>query len=239
MKIQRKLLIILTAVAALLVAGTMGTRAGARFIEGNIRSFVVNIAQSVPIEISAPIKLDNGEMVTVTAPITVNVELRVSVDGKGEAKVIEKNVQEPTITVTEAVVTETTDAVEISDLAWRITSQENLGSRFDWDSNVSYSTSGMFIRLGFELENQGDEPVKLSPFGEEVVVAFLIDERERQFAELDYGYSFDEICYYTEINPGLTESCVMVFEVAKNVESLTLHLTREDETVEIPLTIVD
>jgi hypothetical protein len=154
-------------------------------------------------------------------------------------EVIEEAVQEPTVIVTDAVVTESTDSVEIGNLEWRITKQENLGAEFSWNSLYSFSTSGTFIRLTFGIENQGDEPEELSPYGDGAVVASLIDEREREFAELDYTRQFDEICHYTEINPGLTESCVMVFEVAKNVESLTLHLTREDESVEIPLTIVD
>jgi hypothetical protein len=165
------------------------------------------------VEVSAPVELESGEVVTVMAPITINVELRVSVDGKGEAKVIEDAIQEPTIAVTESVVPKPTDAVEIRNF---------------------YSTSGIFVRLLFGVENLGNEPISLRE-----VEGRLVDERQRQFAEMDYRVAFDEICEYAQVNPGLTVSCVMVFDVPKNVESLTLHLMADDETVEVPLTIVD
>jgi hypothetical protein len=237
--IQRKVLVILAVIVALLTVATMGAVTSIGQIEGNVRSFVIDIAHSVPVEVSAPVELESGEVVTVTAPITINVELRVSVDGKGVVQVIEEAVQEPTITVSDTMTHEPSEIVEIGNLGWRISSQENLGAAFDWNSNVSYSTSGMFIRLGFALENQGDEPIKLNPYGEGAVIAYLVDERERQFAELDYGYSFGELCHYTEINPGLTESCVMVFEVPENVSSLTLRLSQDNETVEVPLTVLE
>lgn len=233
---NRKVFIGIFIITLLILVATIGALASTKLIEGNIRSFVVDIAQSVPVEISAPIELESGEMITVTAPITVNVELRVSVDGKGVVEVMEEAVQEPTITVSDTVTHEPTDAVGLRNLAWRVISQENLGAEFNWTENVSFSTSGTFIRLGFEIKNMGDGPAHLLQFEDEVN-AFLVDERDRQFAEFDSGYQFNELCKYANINPGLTVNCIMVFEVAKDVNRLTLRLTRDDETVEIPLAV--
>jgi hypothetical protein len=101
MLIQRKLLVVLLAAILLSILLSIGAIASVRSIQGNIRSFIVNISHSVPVEINAPVELDSGETITVTAPITVNLELRLSVDGQGEATVIEDAVQEPAIEVAE------------------------------------------------------------------------------------------------------------------------------------------
>jgi hypothetical protein len=101
MLIQRKLLVVLLAAIMLSILLSIGAIASVRSIQGNIRSFIVNISHSVPVEINAPVELDSGETITVTAPITVNLELRLSVDGQGEATVIEDAVQEPAIEVAE------------------------------------------------------------------------------------------------------------------------------------------
>ncbi len=67
---QRKVFISIFIVTLLILAATIGAVASAKIIEGNIRSFVIDIAQAVPVEISAPIELESGQMVTVTAPTT-------------------------------------------------------------------------------------------------------------------------------------------------------------------------
>ncbi len=86
MTAQRKILFVLAAIVALLVATDAG--AAPRFTRAIIYPFVVDITQSVPVEISAPVTLESGEMITVSAPVTINVQLRVSVDGKGVATLI-------------------------------------------------------------------------------------------------------------------------------------------------------
>ncbi len=91
MTTQRTILFVLAAIVALIVATDAG--AATRFTRAIIYPFVVDITQSVPVEISAPVTLESGEMITVSAPVTINVQLRVSVDGKGVVKVQETKPQ--------------------------------------------------------------------------------------------------------------------------------------------------
>jgi hypothetical protein len=230
----RNVFTVLAGIFALVITTSAGAFAGAQVIQGNMRSFVMDIEQAVPIELNAPVELDNGDVVTVTAPITVTVALRVLVDGQGTAKVIDEVVQEPTIKITEIDESTSNEATKLGDLTWVITEQENLGSAFDWDNYSSYETSGNFIRLSLEVENLGNTPASLRPYSDGVE-SVLVDERGREFAQMDYGVAYEELCDYTDINPGLIAQCVMVFDVAPDVAELTLRLTRGDETAEIPL----
>jgi hypothetical protein len=78
----------------------------------------------------------------------VNVELRVSIDGKGEAKVIEEAVQEPTITVTESTKTIEEGTVRLDNLGipYTLEMDSNDYTITEWETFAD--TNGQFNIAG-------------------------------------------------------------------------------------------
>jgi hypothetical protein len=157
--IQRKLLVVLVAAMVLSILLSIGAIASVRSIQGNIRSFIVNISHSVPVEINAPVELDSGETITVTAPITVNLELRVSVDGQGEATVVEDAVQEPDIEVTE-VMAANLDEQRVDDLGifYFLESDSDNWQLTEWTTYID--SSGAFSIAGEVTAELDAEPMQ-------------------------------------------------------------------------------
>jgi hypothetical protein len=50
-------------------------------LAGLVQPFVVNIEQQVPVEVTLALPMDDGTVITATAPITVGVSLQVKIDG--------------------------------------------------------------------------------------------------------------------------------------------------------------
>ena len=50
-------------------------------LAGLVQPLVIDVEQQVPTEVMVAVPVEDGEFVTVTTPITVNVALRVSIDG--------------------------------------------------------------------------------------------------------------------------------------------------------------
>ncbi len=66
-------------------------------VTGQIQPFIIDIAQAVPVQVSVPISGTDG--VTMTLPLTVTVNLRVSVDSASRTATVE-TLLEPTPEVT-------------------------------------------------------------------------------------------------------------------------------------------
>lgn len=68
--------------AGLLVLAAVGAAVGqAGVLAGLVQPFVVNIEQQVPVEVTLALPMDDGTVITATAPITVGVSLQVKIDG--------------------------------------------------------------------------------------------------------------------------------------------------------------
>lgn len=59
----------------------------AKIVTGQIQPFIIDITQSVPVEVSVPISGTDG--VTMTLPLTVSVNLRVSIDTASRTATVE------------------------------------------------------------------------------------------------------------------------------------------------------
>ncbi len=68
---------------------------------GRFVPFVIDVEQTVPVVVSVPMKVDSGETITATVPISVSVALQVRVDGPGAAVVVE-NASDPVVAVATA-----------------------------------------------------------------------------------------------------------------------------------------
>jgi len=91
--------------SGVVILGSLGLGAVALSQDGGLLGrfapFVVDIEQAVPVVVSVPVAVDGGETVTATVPLTVNVALRVSVDGAG-AQVTVMDAPTPAVTVAPA-----------------------------------------------------------------------------------------------------------------------------------------
>jgi hypothetical protein len=81
MKNLRSLMLAAAIVIALLLAA--GALAQDGLLAGLVQPLVVNIEQQVPVDVTLSLPLDDGTIVTATAPLTVGIALQVNIDGAG------------------------------------------------------------------------------------------------------------------------------------------------------------
>lgn len=114
--------------------------------------------------------------------------------------------------------------VTVDEIRWRVTVVENLGNTLSTDNQFvdDEVTSGAFIRVGFEVENNSKEMLTYAGLD-------LYDSEGRAFTNYSGMYSFlddDEECGpLGNINPGLSRTCVTIFEVPLNAQNLQLEVT--------------
>ena len=73
---------IVLAVGLALVLGATALGQGGQ-LAGLVQPQVVSIEQLVPVDVTLAVPLDDGSVVTATAPITVGISLQVKIDGAG------------------------------------------------------------------------------------------------------------------------------------------------------------
>ncbi len=195
---------------------------------GTFQPFVIDIEQSVPVEVSVPIS--GSDVSTVTVPLTVGVSLRVNVEGPGRMLGELLTASTPEIAVTPLPPTE--EEAVFSSVLWTVERAESLGQHMELrdQDQLKFDTSGEFVMLHIALENVGKEPASIgyNEYGEVLQIA-LVDDEQRLFAPFESGYVLEELCENIEINPGLTAVCIIPFELPQGVEGLRLLFT---ETVE-------
>lgn len=86
MKIPRTLT--LAAIVVLAFVLTAGALAQDGLLAGLVQPQVVNIEQQVPVVVTLRLPMEDGTVVTTTAPITVGVALQVKIDGVGVTSVV-------------------------------------------------------------------------------------------------------------------------------------------------------
>lgn len=199
-----------------------------------VRPLVVDVQQVVPIVADVILPLDNGTTVTATVPLTVNIALQVSLSGVVSNSVKIQEETEPTVEITEALPSEhqstsvSQDEKLIYDkLSWTVDTAENMGQEYDNPDDFfkALSTKASFIVVNFTVENIGDTP-KNAEFGQFNDYSIVLqDGKGRKFDPYDGIY---ESCRLVELNPGLSESCVIAFEVPKDAADLSIIFANED-----------
>jgi hypothetical protein len=200
---------------------------------GSFQPFVVDVHQSVPIQVSIPIS--NTVAPTLTVPLTVGISLRVNIEGPNQAVV------EPLSTSPAEVMIATTTPPPIArneamfnDIVWTVVRAKNFGSAADL-SEYGYTgiweSSGEFIVVDFSLENIGKLPFD----GDEDLRGFdvrLVDDKSRLFET-----HLPSKCRDVNLNPGFSESCFIVFEVAKDATILKVRLSQYQQVTEIEMEV--
>lgn len=88
--------------AGLLALAAVGAAVGqSGVLAGLVQPFVVNIEQQVPVEVTFALPMDDGTVITATAPITVGVSLQVKIDG-AQVVAVTSAEAEPAATTVEA-----------------------------------------------------------------------------------------------------------------------------------------
>lgn len=191
--------------AALLLVGVVaGAIAQEGGMSGMIQPIVIDIDQVVPSEVTMAVDIGDGEFVTVTTPITVNVALRVSIVG-------------PDVVTVEPLPADGAGEIAmLGGVAWSVVSSENAGEIYDEDDNFKAieSNGGDLLVVVFSAENMSNDPVDLilGDYQDSIGDVRLVDDAGRTFAAV--RASFVSQCdYATTAQPGIVLECGKVFEV--------------------------
>lgn len=101
--------------------------------------------------------------------------------------------------------------VTVGEIRWKFLEVTDLGNELKSDNEFiePKQTSGKFVLVKFELENQGSDPASYTGID-------LVDSKERTFKPYDERIGFidqAELCVLEQINPGLAKTCTEIFEV--------------------------
>jgi len=97
---MRKPLLVAIISGALLLGVVFGVAAQSG-LTGYFAPFIVDIEQQVPVEVSVAVPVEGGASITATVPMTVNVALRVSVEGPNVVWAEPLGETEPEVTISE------------------------------------------------------------------------------------------------------------------------------------------
>lgn len=197
---RNSLLVVMLAVLLLVgvVTGAMAQEGG---MNGMIQPIVIDIDQMVPSEVTMVVDIGDGEFVTVTTPITVNVALRVSIVG-------------PDVVTVEPLPDD--GVAMLGGVAWSVVSSENAGDIYDEDDNFRAieSNGGDLLVVVFSAENMGADPVDLilGDYQDTIGDVRLVDDAGRTFAAVSSSFA-SQCSYATTAQPSIPLKCAKVFEV--------------------------
>lgn len=170
------------------------------------------------------------ESVTLTGPIRdisvifgsiiVYVVEESTVIDKSASSVIPGNGSTPPAISNPTVGTD----VIVGSVRWKVVAAENLGTRVKSGNQFidDLVTTGQFISVRFELENQGTDPLTY-------IGTKLIDRQGREFQSSSDALFFvpdNEFCVFENLNPNITRVCTEIFETASDSEDI--HLKVDD-----------
>lgn len=92
----RSISVVAAVVLALVLVATALGQSGQ--LAGLVQPQVVSIEQLVPVDVTLAVPLDDGSVVTATAPITVGISLQVKIDGAGVVSVAAGEAEPETVT---------------------------------------------------------------------------------------------------------------------------------------------
>lgn len=200
-----------------------------------VRPVVVDIQQTVPVLADVVVPLANGERVTTTVPLTVAVNLQVTVSGPISKTVVAKakpkvSVAVPTPKAPSEQVPVTQDVELLYDqMRWTVTAWRDWGHEYKPDPNgggYSFTSANRLIAVYFAVENMSDAPrdTRYGP-GEPYDIS-LKDDKDRTYASIDHPY-YDR-CRPLEVNPGLSKPCIIVYEVPSAATGFGVIFKAED-----------
>ena len=117
------------------------------------------------------------------------------------------------------IIGEVGEDVIIKDMRWKILEVKDLGNTLKSDNQFTedLTTSGKFIMVRFEYENQGKKMKSLSTVN-------IIDNKDREYTPSSDAYSFisdkERIILLENINPGIIKIGVAIFDVAPDANGL-------------------
>lgn len=175
-------ILILAGLLALAVVGVAVGQAGV--LAGLVQPFVVNIEQQVPVEVTLALPMDDGTVITATAPITVGVSLQVKIDGAQVVAVTSAEAEPAAATVEAAPVAEegVNEGVDADGRSYTLEPGEGIEI-----AGVNSSINSMDgIELVGEITNIGKEDLETV----EIVVTFYGEDGsivlvENTYAKLD------------------------------------------------------
>jgi len=187
-----------------------------------LRPIIVNIQQSVPVMADVAVPYD-GQVITATVPLTVDVSLQVSLRGETVAL----TAITPTTPASVALVTPAAvpagELIVLGDAEWALLGAEDLGQTLpETGYYEQLDTDGRFVAVTFELRNLADESVYFDSVN-------LVDSDDRYY-EMPYGaqdYVADPQlqCTIEQINPGLKKRCQVIYEVPAEATGLQIEFT--------------
>lgn len=223
--------IVMTAAVLLAIVAT----AQGPNILSSVRPQVVDVRQSVPIMADVVVPLDNGASVTATVPLTLDIALQIAVSGVvSESVQVARSVPAnatgavvtapPVSSQSQYIVNQAQDLV-YEGLKWTVKSAENAGAAYDDpnDQRGALVTENSFLVVHFSVENLGAVRKEVDYDDDELRIT-LRDSMGRRFDGEDHPSS----CDGNEINPGLTKTCSIIFEVPQNVAGFSMVFATEN-----------
>lgn len=110
------------------------------------------------------------------------------------------------------------DDVQVGEIRWKFLEVTDLGKELKSDNQFidPKSTSGKFVKIRFEIENQGTEAASYAGID-------LKDGKDRTFKPYDERFSFvpeGEGCILEQLNPNLAKTCTEIFEIPADATGL-------------------
>jgi hypothetical protein len=182
------------------------------------------------------VPLGDGQSVTTTVPLTLDIALQIAVSGTvSESMQIARSGNAADAAVTVSTATQATaqsgyvvnqaQALVYDGLQWTVKSAQNAGSAYDDpnDQRGALTTENSFLVVHVSVENPGAVSKEVDYDDDELRIT-LRDGAGRRFDWEDHPTS----CDGSEINPGLTKSCSIIFEVPQDVAGLSLVFATEN-----------
>lgn len=115
------------------------------------------------------------------------------------------------------------EPVTVGDGQWTITAATSHGATLTSDNQFQddLTTAGQFIRISATINNGGKEALSVSS-------PKVVDSGGREFDATSDAYMWiedGERCVYENLNPGLTKSCVWIYDLPADATGLALALT--------------
>lgn len=112
--------------------------------------------------------------------------------------------------------------VKVGDIRWKIIEAKDEGQTLNSDNEFieDKTTSGKFIRITFEIENQSKD---MKSF----VGLDLVDSQGREFINSSDGLMFieqDKHCVLENLNPNIVKQCQAIYEVPTDATGLKANV---------------
>lgn len=186
-----------------------------------VRPVVVDVEQAVPVELVLALPVNDADVMTVTTPLTVNVGLRVVIEGPQVVTVTMLPADEPVVSVGTVAENEAHSGdggprPVMGDVAWEVVSAVDSGDTYDEDDNFRAveANGGELLAVVFSAENMGTRPVDLivGDYQDTIGDIQLEDDAGRRFAVASGSYG-SQCDWMMTAQPGIPLECTLVFEV--------------------------